>query len=187
MPDPFLGDGLILEETRHVSFVPGPLAEGAELARINADNLQLLIAEASIEEARANEALKEESPALLHELQRLEYKLNILLRLTAELTMRQQSMPPLQRIRLAAHAMELGGEVPAVGVGGLTKLYINPSVPQPLLLPGVVVGELTRDAQRIAQLQFAGISAPVADALEKLIFRHHRRLIAGTRQVPGRN
>jgi hypothetical protein len=187
MPEDFLGDGLVLEDVRHVDFVPGQLAEGAELARLNADNLQLLIAEASMEEARANEALKEESPALLHELQRLEYKLNILLRLTAELTMRQQAMPPLQRIRLAAHGMELYGEAPAVGVGGLAKLYINPAVPQPLLLPCVAVGEFTRDAQRGVRLQFAGVSAPVAEALEKLIFRHHRRLIAGTRQVGGRN
>jgi hypothetical protein len=187
MADPFLGDGLILEDLRHVGFVPGPLAEGAELARITSENLQLLIAEASIEEARANEALKEESPALLHELQRLEYKLNILLRLTAELTMRQQAMPPLRRIRLAAHAMELGGESAAVGVGGIAKLYINPSVPQPLLLPCVVVGEATRDAERVAQLQFAGVSSPVAEALEKLIFRHHRRLIAGTRAGSGRS
>ena len=187
MPDAFLGDGLVLEDVRQVGFFPGPLAEGAELARINADNLQLLIAEASIEEARANEALKEESPALLHELQRLEYKLNILLRLTAELTMRQHEMPALRRIRLAAHGLEICGEAAAVGVGGIAKLYINPSVPQPLLLPCVVVGESVRESQRVAQLQFAGVSAPVGDALEKLIFRHHRRLIAGTRQGSGRN
>ena len=182
----FLGEGLILEDQRHVEFIPGPLAEGAELARLNADNLQLLIAEASIEEARANEALKEESPALLHELQRLEYKLNILLRLMAEQTIRQQSMPPLLRIRLAAHGMELFGDAPAVGVGGLARLYINPAVPQPLLLPSVATGETQRDSQRVAQLQFVGIGAPVAESLEKLIFRHHRRLIAGTRHVPSR-
>ena len=187
MPDKFLGDGLVLEDQRHVGFIPGPLAEGTELARLNADNLQLLIAEASIEEARANEALKEESPALLHELQRLEYKLNILLRLTAELALREQAMPPLQRLRLAAHGMELFGDEPAVGSGGCIRLYINPSVPQPLVLPSVVVGESMDGGQRVAQLQFAGISAPVADALEKLIFRQHRRLIAGTRQLSGRN
>jgi hypothetical protein len=186
MPESSLGDGLILEDVRHVAFVAGPLAEGAELARLNSENLQLLFAEASIEEARANEALKEESPALLHELQRLEYKLNILLRLTAELALREQAMPPLQRIRLAAHGMELFGEGLSVGAGGVVRLYINPSVPQPLILPSVVVGESTRDSQPVTQLQFAGVSGPVADALEKLIFRHHRRLIAGTRHLSGR-
>ena len=186
MSGTFLGDGLVLEDERHVSVIPGPLAEGLELAQLNADNLQMLVAEASIEEARANEALKEESSALLHELQRLEYKLNILLRLTAELTMARQEMPPLQRIRLAAHGMELWGEAPAVGEAGRIKLYINSAVPQPLLLPCVVAADIWRDGRRMVQLQFVGVGAPVAEALERLIFRHHRRLIAGRRQVPGR-
>ena len=183
MPDSFFGDGLILEDARPLAFSAGPAAEGNELAHLNADNLQLLIAEASIEEARANEALKEESPALLHELQRLEYKLNILLRLTAELTMRHSEMPRVERFRLSAHGLEWLGGGPARGATGLVRLYINPSVPQPLLLPCAVVGDVQRDALSVAQLRFVGISEPVADALEKLIFRHHRRLRASSRHL----
>ena len=47
-----------------------------------------------MDEVRISEALKDESPALLHELQRLEYKLNILLRLTAEIAVRSAALPP---------------------------------------------------------------------------------------------
>ena len=67
--------------------VSGTLARRVlELARLNADNHQLLGAESTLEEVRVSEALsKEESSALVHELQRLEYKLNVLLRLTADL------------------------------------------------------------------------------------------------------
>ncbi|MFI4891687.1 MAG: PilZ domain-containing protein [Steroidobacterales bacterium] len=185
MADSFLGDGLILDEMRPLAWLPGPLAQGGELANLNADNLQLLIAEASIEETRATEALKEESPAVLHELQRLEYKLNILLRLTAELTMRQNAMPKIYRMRLSAQGLEwsLGG--PTAGASGLLQLYINASMPQPLLLPCIVEHEVHRDSQRVSQLRFAGLSEPMIDALDKLIFRHHRRLIASSRQSPG--
>ena len=94
MPESFLGDGLIFEESLPVAWTPGRLPEGLLLARLNADNQQLLGAESSLDEVRVHEALKDESPALLHELQRLEYKLNILLRLTADLAVRSSGLPP---------------------------------------------------------------------------------------------
>src|ERR1700721_3770582 len=100
MPESFLGDGLIFEESLPVVWTPGILAEGAQLARLNADNHQLLGAESSLDEVRVHEALKDESPALLHELERLEYKVNILLRLTAELALRRSGPPPAEGGRL---------------------------------------------------------------------------------------
>ena len=104
MPESFLGDGLIFEEALPVMWTAGPLAEGLALARLNADNHQLLAAEASLDEVRVHEALKDESPALVQELQRLEYKVNILLRLTAELALRNSGLPPPQRVRLTSRA-----------------------------------------------------------------------------------
>jgi hypothetical protein len=91
MPEAFLGDGLVFEEALPVGWTAGPLVEGMALARLNADNHQLLGAEASLDEVRVHEALKDESPALVQELQRLEYKVNILLRLTAELALRRDT------------------------------------------------------------------------------------------------
>ena len=105
MPEAFLGDGLIFEEALPAVWTAGPLAEGLVLARLNADNHQLLGAESSLDEVRVHEALKDESPALVHELQRLEYKMNILLRLTAELAVRHSALPPLQRVRLSSSAV----------------------------------------------------------------------------------
>jgi len=37
------------------------------------------------------------------------------------------------------------------------------------------------DNKRAAQLRFRGLSDAVVEMLEKLIFRHHRRLVAGAR------
>jgi Atypical PilZ domain, cyclic di-GMP receptor len=180
MPESFLGGGLIFEENLPLAWTPGPLAEGLSLARFNSDNQQLLGAEASLDDVRIGEALKDESAALLHELQRLEYKMNILLRLVAEL--RSGAMPPLQRVKIAARALEwFSAQAPAVGETGLLALYINPALPQPLKIPCCVVGQRREDDLQIAQMQFAGLSDAVVELLEKLIFRHHRRLIAGSR------
>ena len=70
MPDSFLGDGLIFEDTLPVAWTSGPLAED-QFARLNADNHQLLAAYATLDEVRVHEVLKDESPALVHELQRV--------------------------------------------------------------------------------------------------------------------
>ena len=182
MPQSFLGDGLIFEEALPVVWTAGPLAEGLALARLNADNHQLLGAEASLDEVRVHEALKDESPALVQELQRLEYKVNILLRLTAELALRNSGLPPPQRVRLTSHALEWFGEHgPAVGSTGLLAVYINPALPQPVKIPCVVAGERTQDGAQAVQMRYSGLSDAVAEQLDKLIFRHHRRLVAGAR------
>ncbi len=116
------------------------------LARLNADNHQLLGAESSLDEVRVHEALKDESPALLHELQRLEYKVNILLRLTAELALRSSGLPPPERVRMSSRALEWFGEHAApTEATGLLSIYINPALPQPLKIPSVVAGEAAID------------------------------------------
>ena len=182
MPEAFLGDGLIYEELLPLAWTLGPLADGLALARLNADNHQLLGAESSLDEVRVHEALKDESPALLHELQRLEYKVNILLRLTAELAVRSSGLPPADRVRLTSRALEwFGAQTPAVGATGLLAVYINPALPQPLKIPCMVAGERRVDDTHVAELRFVGLSDAVVQMLDKLIFRHHRRLVAGAR------
>jgi hypothetical protein len=182
MPEGFLGDGLIFEEALPVTWAPGPLADSLGLSRLNGDNHQLLGAEASLDEVRVHEALKDESPALLHELQRLEYKVNILLRLTAEYAMRNSGLPGPARVRLSSRGLEWFGEsTPAVGETGLLSLYINPALPQPLKIACIAASERVDAGVRVAQLRFSGVSDSVIDMLEKLIFRHHRRLVAGAR------
>ena len=182
MPAAFLGDGLIYEEALPVVWTPGPLAEGIALARLNHDNHQLLGAESSLDEVRVQEALKDESPALIHELQRLEYKVNILLRLTAELSLRNSGLPPPQPVRLTSQAMEWRGkDTPALGSTGLAAVYVNTALPQPVKFPATVVGERIEDGARVAQLRFSGLTDAVVEQLDKLIFRHHRRLVAVAR------
>ncbi len=185
MPESFLGDGLVYEELLPIAWSSGPLMEGLALARLNADNQQLLGAVSSLDEVRVSEALKEESPALLSELQRLEFKINILLRLTADIAMRNSGVPQAEKVRLSSHALEWFGErTPKVGATGLLSVYINPALPQPVKIPSKVEGERVADGAHVAQVRFVGLGEAVTEQLEKLIFRHHRRLIASARGAP---
>jgi hypothetical protein len=158
MSESFLGDGLIFEDWLPLAWSPGPLVEGPALARMNADNHQLLVAEASLDDVRVHDALKDESPALVHELQRLEFKLNILLRLTAELSVRSSTLPPPQRVRVSPAGLEWFGELaPALRGTGLVSAYINAALPQPLKVCCSVVGERVVDGGLAGE---ADISAP---------------------------
>src|ERR1700689_5117883 len=124
MPESSLGDRLIFEELLPLAWFPGAIPEALELARLNADNHQLLGAESTLEEVRVSEAVaKEESSALIHELQRLEYKLNVLLRLTADLMAQAKQLPAPQRVRLSARALEWFGAAP-VESGGTGLLHL---------------------------------------------------------------
>jgi hypothetical protein len=184
MPESFLGDGLIFEELLPVVFTSGILADGVQLARLNADNHQLLGAESSLDDVRVHEALKDESPALLHELQRLEYKVNILLRLTAELSLRSSGLPQPTRVRMSSRALEWFGEHAArPEATGLLSVYINSALPQPLKIPSIVAGVGNADGATATRFRFVGLSDAVIDMLEKLIFRHHRRLVAGAKHA----
>ena len=185
MPESFLGDGLVYEELLPVSWMPGALLEGLALARLNVDNQQLLAAEASLDDVRVNEALKDESPALLHELQRLEFKINILLRLTSEIAVRGSALPAAERVKLTSHAVEWYGErAPAAEGSGMLALYVNPALPQAIKIPCIAERQVIVANARATQLRFVGVSEAVVHLLDKLIFRHHRRLIAGARHAP---
>ena len=156
-----------------------------QLARLNADNHQLLGAESSLDEVRVHEALKDESPALIHELQRLEYKVNILLRLTAELALRKQRLAAAAAgaADFARAGMVRRATRSAVGAPDCCRIYINPALPQPLKIPCVVAGERAQDGARVAQMRFADLSERWSSSSRSSIFRHHRRLVAGAKHA----
>lgn len=186
MPESPLGDGLMFEDALPLAWLAGPVDEPG-LARLNADNQQMLTADSSLDEVRVHDALKDESPALVHELQRLDYKLNILLRLTAELAMRQSGLPTARPVKFSSLGLEWSGDdAPEPGTQGVLLLYVNPALPQPLKLPALVT-DVSHTEVKVARLQFTGLSEAVVELIEKLIFRRHRRLVAGARLAPQRH
>ena len=83
---------------------------------------------------------------------------------------------------MTSRALEwFSDSVPARGSTGLLAVYINAALPQPVRIPCEVSGERMQENLRVAQLRFRGMSDAVVEQLDKLIFRHHRRLVAGAR------
>jgi hypothetical protein len=98
------------------------------------------------------------------------------------LALRNSGLPAPQRVRLTSRALEwFGEEVPGIGTTGQLAVYINSALPQPVRIPCVVAGQRKQEDMRVAQLRFSGLSDAVIEQLDKLIFRHHRRLVAGAR------
>jgi hypothetical protein len=60
-------------------------------------------------------------------------------------------------------------------------LYVSRYFPQPLALPVRVLGASTDAEGRWLGVAFEGLTPAVIDLIERMIFRHHRRLVAGTR------
>ena len=93
-------------------------------------------------------------------------------------------MPTPERVRMSSRALEWFGEHAArPEASGLLSIYINSALPQPLKIPSIVVGEAAVDGARATRFRFVGLSDAVVDMLEKLIFRHHRRLVAGAKHA----
>lgn len=159
------------------------LPEGPALAGLNLENQQVLVADASLDEQRPHaEKKSDEEPELAEDLQRLEFKVNVLIQLVARLLNRGASLPPVRSIRFHGQGLEwrLDDEEVQPGVG-LVHLHVSRYFPQALVLPGRIVGVHSDDEGRWVSFAFAGLSPLLVDLLERMIFRHHRRLVAGAR------
>lgn len=181
-------EGLGYEDSTPLGFESrATLPDGPALAGLNAEIGQVLVADASLDEQRPPhlEAKHDEEHALAEDLQRVEYKVNVLIQLVARLLKREDSMPPVRHWRLHAPGVEwlVTDDAPAPGTG-LVSLYVSRNFPQPLVLPGRIVGTRDDAHGRWTQFRFEGLAPSVEDLLEKLIFRHHRRAVAGTRAQP---
>ena len=163
----------------HVGVKPS----AADAAVAETDNMQLLVAEASMDEAPSSEALKDESPHLALELHRIELKVNVLLKITGELLAREQRLPAPRVVRLSAIGLECAADDSLkVGERGLLELFVNRSLPYSLRFQAIIDSERMLPAGRMVHFRFEELSDSVSNQLSKLIFRKHRRLIALAKQ-----
>lgn len=156
---------------------------GPELQKLNARNAQLLSADASLEEHRRIDP-KDESQPFYQELQRLEFKLDIVLHLMGDLLEQRQALPSRRKFRIHAQGLEwIDTEAKlAVRDRGILCLYLNKTLPYPLELPCEVVAVLPATEEGLpVRTEFRSLTAHVGELIEKLIFRHHRRKVAEAR------
>ncbi len=121
----------------------------------------------------------EEYSALGQELQRIDHKLNLILELLSQTLRSWRSLPPPVPIRLTVDGVEwrCDQELPA-GQPILLRLYLSPVFPNPFVATGIVQPGRGDGAVSVC---FDELGGPVGEALEKLVFRQHRRRVARLR------
>jgi hypothetical protein len=142
-------------------------------------NLQVLQAWDAMDEHAVDKP--DENAPYAADIMRLDLKINLLLDMVGQLLATNRPRPPAVPVRFNA----LGGmwrgtaPLPEAGEQGVAEIYLHDCLAQPLRLPGRVTN-VTPDVQ--VKVRFTPVGESVADLIEKLAFRRHRRQIAGSRQ-----
>ncbi len=156
---------------------PGP----QQMLQLNDHNDAVLRTLLALEEA-GGEYADDGGVASQQELARIEAKLNLLLNLVGQLLGERSAIPAKASVCLGAEFVEWSdAKLPPAGQWVVADIYLHPSYPRPLRLVGIARAGEGRFESPSAGMALAGLSEPVQDALEKLIFRHHRRAVAQAR------
>ncbi|HJS89345.1 MAG TPA: PilZ domain-containing protein [Steroidobacteraceae bacterium] len=144
-------------------------------------NLQVLQAWDAMDEHGPMEKSDENSPYAA-DLMRLERKMNLLLDLVGQILAANRPRPAPTSVRFNALGAVWRGTspLPEAGTQGVLEVYLHDCLAQPLRLPGRVTN-VTPDGN--VKARFLPLGETIADLIEKLAFRRHRRQIAGTRTV----
>lgn len=181
------GDTIILRnELAYIDCLPvrflvsDQLPDAAQRASMAEHNMRLLLASSALEEHGQIDKT-EDSAGHSADLMRMEQKVNLLLDVMGYLLAASQSRPEPSPIRLNAlcAVWEAGLATPAVGSTGVLQIYLRECLVQPLQLTARVTD--VNDGQ--TQLEFLLMPDSIAAHLEKLVFRRHRRQIAGARHA----
>lgn len=111
---------------------------------------------------------------------RMEAKINLILEMLSKLTIEREGTPQPVQIRVAATGIEwlCMESPPSVGDKIQIKLYIDSRVPGALQMLGEVISLSDTPSGAVVHARFEDVGEAVQDQLEKLIFRHHRRMVA---------
>lgn len=152
------------------------------IAAADAVNLQTLVVDASLGESRRVLEAADHDANRQSDLERLESKVDVMLGMLARLATHDRPPGEPWPVRLFARGIEwrAAGAVPRVGTSGAVLLQVNPAFAQLLTLPGSVAGVRQGVEGTWVQFRFEGVGERVVEMLERLIFRQHRRQVAGS-------
>lgn len=180
------GDTVILhQELAYADVLPvsfRPLAaplDAVHAAAIAERNLRMLLACAALDEHGKHEKAADDAPHAA-DILRIDLKVNLLLDMVGALLAASQSRPPAVPARFNPHGIvwEAAGPVPSAGARGLVEIHLKDCLVHPVSLEGTVADG---PADRHVHVRFEPLPEPVADQLERLVFRRHRRQVAGGR------
>jgi hypothetical protein len=150
-----------------------------EITSMAEQNQRLLLTCTALEEHAAGEK-SEEGSVHGHELARLELKVNLLLEVVGQLVAQQRPRPPAVPIRFNAvgAAWRAVGPLPRPRERGVLEIHLQRDLVQPLRMLGEIVSV---GSDSLVKVRFEPPGDAVADLVEKLAFRRHRRQVAGAR------
>jgi hypothetical protein len=158
----------------HATCEAGPRPDAAALALINDRNASVLVAVSALMDRRSDTS-EDDSP-LTQEVARLDAKLNVLMEIVNRLLLPQSGLPPRIALRFNASGAVLPWDsLPAAGQTALLKIHFDACRALPLELPCI---RLAGPADGKGFLGFEGLTEPVRDGIERLVFRQHRRQVA---------
>ena len=176
------GDTLILETRVPVAWEPMrslPLDEELlQLGRYNEDLLHTIsMLEESVREGADNSSPQD------HALMRLEQKLNVLMTMVSQLMSHQLALPEKTLVKLNANALswQEPNACPAPGERVRVSVYLHAALPQAACFIGQVRSVQEADNGSLVILELLRSGDAMTNALEKYIFRHHRRAVAKAR------
>ncbi|HTQ36799.1 MAG TPA: PilZ domain-containing protein [Steroidobacteraceae bacterium] len=175
-----LNNELAYEDLLPMAFKPLARPLDAAAAGALADrNMRLLQVCAAIEEHGAVERKDEASPHSA-DLLRLEVKVNLLLDLMGQVLAAQVPRPAPAMLRFNAQGAQWKTlDPPRVGAQGMLEVWLRDCLPQPL---GLIANIASVAADGMVKATLTPPGEAVADLIEKLAFRRHRRHVAGVRQ-----
>ena len=144
------------------------------LAERNANTLATL---AALEERRAD--LGDDDNPLMQEMLRMDAKLTALVEIVNQLLAPAATLPPRRALRFNAVGAVLPAALLPAGEGLLLRLRFDACRSLPLELAGRMVHAIDESRSFV---EFAAQGDATGDAIERLVFRHHRRKVAEARQ-----
>jgi hypothetical protein len=177
-----LYDELAYEDVLPFAWRPLPHEPSPEvMASLAERNLRVLQFCAALEEHGPVREKVDETAPHAADLLRIELKVNLLLDLVGQILAASQQRPAALPVRFNARGIvwKATAPLPAAGTHGIAEIYLRDTLAEPLRLPGRIEGVIAQD---YVEAHFIPPPEPIADLIEKLAFRRHRRRIAGSRQ-----
>lgn len=142
-------------------------------------NLRVLQAFTALEEHGPVEKPDENAPYAA-DMQRIELKMNLLLDMMGQLLNASQPRPKPAPIRFNAlgSVWQASPPYPDLGAQGVLEVYLRECIAEPLRLVGRIAS-VGPDGR--VKVRFIQPGEHIADLMEKLAFRKHRRQVAGAR------
>ena len=169
-----------VEELLHVVVEPLawpiPQALALSLAERNSNTLAAI---AALEERRVD-AADDDNP-LVQEMRRMDAKLTALVDIVNRLLTPTEALAGQHLVRFNARGAVIPTELVPAGDAMLLSLRFDHCRSLPLELPAQRESQPDADHTFVA---FTTINDALGDAIERLVFRHHRRKVAEARQLP---